>query len=235
MWLKKRKISVGEETQIKRYVTYPRLFWLFIIGSLLGVVIEGLFCLVQYGQWETHVVSIWGPFCIIYGFGAAGFYVGSVKLRMRSIWIRFFTYTIIGTAVEFLCGWILEYGLHMRAWDYSHQFGNIRGYVSPQMALAWGAFGIVFEKFVPPMEQIFQKMEGRGWTIFCSALTVFMAINFALTGACIIRWKHRHMGFPPANRVEKMLDEHYNDVWMAERFIEWRFIDKHLMQEKVNS
>ena len=35
-----------------------------MISNLVGVLIEGIFCLISYGKWETHVVTMWGPFCL---------------------------------------------------------------------------------------------------------------------------------------------------------------------------
>ena len=58
----------------EEHATYQNMFWLFMISNVLGVILEGLWCLIRTGYWETHVVSMWGPFCIIYGFGAVGFY-----------------------------------------------------------------------------------------------------------------------------------------------------------------
>ena len=49
-----------------------------MLGSILGTRIEGAFCLIRHGRWETHTVALWGPFCIIYGIGAVILYVGAV-------------------------------------------------------------------------------------------------------------------------------------------------------------
>lgn len=41
------------------------MFWLFMFGNVLGVLLEGTWCKLCFGHWETHVVTIWGPFCLI--------------------------------------------------------------------------------------------------------------------------------------------------------------------------
>lgn len=140
------------------------MFWLFIFGSLLGVLLEGLFCLFRKGAWETHVVSVWGPFCIIYGLGAAVLYVCAVLLENKNIALRFTAYAVIATVVEYFCGALLKYGLNMRAWDYEGLFLNIDGLVCLTSALSWGALGLLFEKFaVPQIDKIALKMNSRGW------------------------------------------------------------------------
>ena len=58
-----------KEVEKREKISYQVIFWLFVIGSLAGVVLEGIWCLLKYGHWETHVVTVWEPLCIIYGFG----------------------------------------------------------------------------------------------------------------------------------------------------------------------
>lgn len=36
-------------------ITYPNMFWLFIVGSIIGVVLEGIWCLVKNGQWMSLI------------------------------------------------------------------------------------------------------------------------------------------------------------------------------------
>lgn len=222
--IKKVAISMTSEQEKTKQITYQKLFWLFMVGSVVGVPLEGLWCLLTLGHWETHVVPIWGPFCIIYGLGAVGFYIGAVALKKQNIIVKFIIYSLIATIVEFLCGWVLEYGLNMYAWDYSDDPLNIKGYVSLGMSLIWGVLGIAFNRIVPFLDRIFAKMKGKGWRIACICLTIFMIINFIATVPCFIRWKQRHEGIAPKNSIEQMIDETYDDARMAERYCEWHFI-----------
>lgn len=205
-------------------ITYSQLFWLFLFGSVAGVLLEGSWYALTHGHWETHVVSVWGPLCIIYGIGAVGCYIGAVLLKGQRLLVRFLSFTGIGSAVELLCGLALEHGLHMRAWNYSKQFMNYKGHVSLKMALIWGIVGVAFGKLVPGLQRLFRKMQGKGWQIACCALSVLVALDLTLTGLCMFRWSARHEGRGPENRLEELLDQHYPDEWMEERFCEWRFI-----------
>jgi len=49
---------------------FYKLFWVFMIGCFLGVVIETLFCLVLNGYIESRQGLVYGPFNPVYGFGA---------------------------------------------------------------------------------------------------------------------------------------------------------------------
>lgn len=216
-----------KQALIDAHANYSNMFWLFMLGNVLGVILEGVWCLVRYGHWETHVVTIWGPFCLIYGIGAVGFYLGSILLSDKRVLTQFIAFAVIGTIVEYACSVLLEYGLHMRAWDYSSHFGNIAGRVSLRMALIWGALGVVFSHlFVPLLQKGFALLEGKPWRIAAICVTVFMIINIILTAVCLVRWKDRHEGIPPRNKVEAFIDETYPDHKMETRFCEWSFLDE---------
>lgn len=207
-------------------ITYSKLFWLFIMGSLLGVLLEGVFCLFCYGHWETHVVSVWGHFCIIYGFGASGIYAGSVLMERKNTLTKFVTFAVIATVVEYLCGALLKYALDMKAWDYHGKFLNIDGIICLQMTFVWGLLGVLFSKYaVSPLEKLFAKMNGKGCKVACVCLSVFMAVNLAVTSTVILRWSERHHGAEPKSKIGIYIDDVYNDDVMEKRFVEWKFLD----------
>lgn len=99
----------------EKTITYTKLFCLFLAGSVLGVLIEGIFCLISKGHWETHVVSVIAPYNILYGLGAVLFYVGAVKLQHKPLAVQIAIMTFLGAVLELVCGLLLRYGLGMRA------------------------------------------------------------------------------------------------------------------------
>lgn len=212
-------------SRMRQPVVYSDLFWLFMAGSLLGVLIEGVFCVFCNGHWETHTVAVWGPFCLIYGVGTVVLYVGSVMMKGKNYIYQFVVFASVTTVVEYLCGALLKYGLHMRAWDYSSKFLNIDGLVCPTFMIVWGIAGVVFSKWcVPVLKKLFSKMNGGTWNIACIGLSVFMAFNLLITSVCIVRWSQRHQGVPPRNSIERYIDKTWDDNRMQKRFCEWRFI-----------
>lgn len=211
----------------KRYkISYQKIYWLFIFGGLFGLVLEGFWCLIRHGQWENHMIFIWEPLCGIYGYGAAGCYIGAVLMKGLPLIVRFLSFSFIGTAVEFVGGFLLYHGLHMRAWDYSDTFMNISGYVNLKMAILWGILGILFSHLLPLFEKVFDRMRGRAWRAACVGLTIFLVADMVVTSICLVRWRDRHEGIPADNRVEQVIDARYPDEVMEKRFCNWYFIDK---------
>lgn len=209
------------------YITFPILFWLFFLASILGVLIEGLFCLIRRKRWETHTVAIWGPFCIIYGMGAAGLYVSAIIFE-NFCWItQFLLYAVVSAFIEHLCGLVLKYGLGMKAWDYSNMRLNLHGLTCLRMTLAWGLIGVGFAYFGVPLLKIWSlslRYSPHSW--ITKVLAVFMGINLSMTFLCILRWSRRHRGIPAKSKLDYYLDKKYDDDKMSRRFCEWKFLEE---------
>ena len=106
---------------------YPEMFFLFFAGSVLGFLLEGIWRVIRTGAWENHAATVWGPFCIIYGFGAAALYWISGQASDLPIWAQFLLYALIGAAVEYLGSWGQELVFGSVSWDYSDRLLNING------------------------------------------------------------------------------------------------------------
>ena len=190
-------------------VTYCNMFWLFMFGNVLGVLLEGTWCRLIFGHWETHVATIWGPFSLIYGVGAVMFYISGEKIRStgyKGVVARFCSIAIVATVFELACGLLLEYGMGMKAWDYSKSFMNYKG-------LIW-------------LKKVFARMQGTGWKVACAALSIFMIINLSFTLVCMVRWRDRRAGIAATTQIGQYVDSKYDDAMMSSRFCEWHVIKK---------
>lgn len=206
-------------------ITYQKMYWLFLTGSLVGLALEGFWCLIKQGHWESHVNFIWEPLCGIYGVGAVGCYLNAVFLKKHSILAKFMAFAFIGTVVELIAGLVLEYGLYMKAWDYSGTFLNFKGHINLKMTILWGILGIIFSSLLPAIENVLNKMRGKGWKIACMGLSILLATDIIATSMCLVRWSNRHRGVPAGNRIEQIIDNTYSDKVMQKKFCEWYFID----------
>ena len=207
-------------------VSYGICFWLFMIANLAGVLIEGIFCLISYGKWETHVVTMWGPFCLLYGFGTVGFYLTAAALHGKNYILEFLGHALVGDGLELIGGFLLEFGLGMRAWDYSEYFLNFRGYICLSMTFVWGCIGFSFSRFCPLVSRGLSHYEHGIYRVLIIGLSIFMFVNLAFTAICIRRWSRRHYGIPADSAFERYLDENYDDAYMSKRVVEWHFLDQ---------
>lgn len=207
-------------------VTYFDIFWLFMLGNLAGVLLEGTWCKIRYGKWETHSVTILGAFNLVYGIGIPVFYISSQFVAHKHWFHIFVVMALLGSLVEYFCGLLLRIGLRMRAWDYRNHFWNIQGIISPKMVLIWGALGLIFCDFLlDPVQTILSYTTGWWWNLAAILLSVYMIYNMLLTLVCVIRWSQRHYGKASANKLSQWIDQHYPDDKMQEKYFYWHFLD----------
>lgn len=173
--------------EIKAEITYEKLFWLFMAGSVVGVIMEGTFCVLTKGRWESHVLTLVGQFNALYGAGAVLFYSAIALMNKRKTVTKIAVITVVATVLELFCG-LLADGIGMKAWDYSNSFLNYRGMICLTFTLGWGLAGFVFCLFFEKIDRALSKLQSKKWNIACIVLSVFMAINLSLTAVTILRW-----------------------------------------------
>jgi len=212
---------------VRDHLKYQNLFWLFMVANVVGVLMEGVWTVIKFGRWESHVVTVWGPFCLLYGTGAVVFYLVSALVGNRMKWIQFLAFAFFADIVEYMCAWMIDAGLGMKAWTYKKHFMNLYGRISLSMTLVWGVTGMLFYYLlIPRIIRMFQRMQGKFFSYTCVLLTAFMIVNMAVTTLCLVRWSRRHAGMEANNAIEVYIDQKYNDAFMKRRFCEWWFIDE---------
>lgn len=196
-----------------------------MIGCVLGVLVEGIFCLIARGHWESHVVSVFGYFNILYGAGAVLMYAGAGILQRRNLALRVTIITLVLTVLELLAGILLKDGLGMRAWSYEGMFMNFHGFICLGFSAIWGVASLVFCLGYPKIKAFLYRFRGKRWHVACVVLSIFMAVNLWFTGAAIVRWSARHYGKAEPSAIGTVLDEKAPDTWMKDRFVEWFFVN----------
>ena len=74
--------------QIDYKAKYYHFVCLFLIGCVLGVIVEGFYSLYDLGAWESHVTFLWGHLNIVYGVGACLTYVVANSLKKQNVFIQ---------------------------------------------------------------------------------------------------------------------------------------------------
>lgn len=198
------------------------MLWLFVCGSVIGFVLEGLWNILRVGTWESHTATVWGPFCLIYGIATALLYALSSKIGQRSLPVQFLIYGVMGSAIEYFGSLFQEIFFGFSSWDYSHHFLNIGGRVSLWMTILWGALGVFFSKLLFPLfEKVLHKMKGKAWDIAALAVSAFMSVNLIFTAMTVLRWSERQEDLPASNVWEEYADEKYDNERMQEIFPNW--------------
>jgi len=91
------------ETIFAEGLNFYKLFWIFVIGCFLGVVIETLWCLLRYHKIESRKGLVWGPFNLVYGFGALVMTLGLWPVMDCRPPVIFLAGSVLGGACDFIC------------------------------------------------------------------------------------------------------------------------------------
>lgn len=201
-------------SRIKR-LSFSVLFFLFLFGSIIGFVLEGLWCVLKRGHWENHSATVFGPLCIIYGLGLVAFYLLSLFINGKNPLIQFLLSGIVGSTLEFFASLFQELLFGSTSWDYSGHAFNLGGRISLKMTVIWGLLGLAFVRLLFPfIERLLPLSENRIVNVFGIVLAILTAANLLVTSAAVSRWQSRLLGAEPKNRIEKRIDEVYGDERM---------------------
>ena len=224
--LRARYRSLARDSRQENPLSFPTLLWLFIAGSLLGFVLEGVWHFLRTGVWGFRVATLWGPFCIIYGAGAVVMYLIALRVEGKRLRRQFLAFALAGSAVEYLSGLFQEAAFGTVSWDYSHHALNLGGRISLKMTLIWGILGMaLMYLLLPLLLKCFNRLRLGQRPLLCRMAAVFMCVNLLWTGVALLRWQERVMTAAPAgNAVEAWMDRAWPDERMQQRFPNMRFV-----------
>lgn len=159
---------------------------LFVIGSLIGWIIELFFRrFVSQKKW-MNPGFLTGPYLPIYGFGVLLLYgVSNLSFGINNQVVDVIVHVlIIGvgmTLVEFIAGLIFIKWLKIKLWDYSDRKGNIMGVICPSFSLIWLVVGSLYYFLLNPVlvEGIAWISENLIYTYFVGMVIGAMVIDFA--------------------------------------------------------
>lgn len=131
------------------------VFWLFIIGSILGYIFEMIVVLFQKGYFESRQGLIYGPFTPVYGIGAIIYYLILNNIKKDNKIKIFFITAILGGITEYICSLVQEKVFGTISWDYSYLIFDINGRTSLLHCSYWGIAGILYVTYIDPFLGVF--------------------------------------------------------------------------------
>ncbi len=158
---------------------YEIIFWFFIY-SFIGWIIECI--VISYeNKHFTNRGFLHGPFCIVYGFGAIGFYFFLKPLSHNYI-LLFLSGMIMASILELFTAKLMIRIFGGFWWNYSKKPYNYKGILCLESSLAWGflavcLFGFI-HKTVSGIAASFSPSIGKGIVLI---LLCYLIIDFSYT------------------------------------------------------
>lgn len=210
--LRPRRETAGAQTFAQGCGFY-KLAWVFLLAALLGDLIETVFCRLKMGVWMSRSSLIYGPFSIVWGFGAVMLTALLYRYRNRRDGFLFAFGTVLGGAYEYGCSVLSELLFGTIFWDYSAIPFNLGGRINLLYCFFWGIATVVWIKGIyPKMSSFIELLPMRGGKRLTWIMAAFMVLNMAVSAAAFARYVGRNTSDQPADSAfEEFLDRHYPD------------------------
>ena len=178
-----RRSAVRREN-LKKVQEY---FLYFMFYSVIGWCYEVFLEVVVYRWGFSNRGVLFGPYCVIYGFGALIllFSLGWLmkrKIRVGKLNITpvlvFLGIVLITTVVELVASYIMEVTRGAWMWDYTRFAFNFQGRVALNPSIRFGIGGMVFLYILQPLfERVARKMPQRAMQIVFLILAVLLCAD----------------------------------------------------------
>ena len=176
----------------KEKVTIHHLFWYFLIFSILGLIIETLYCYITTGVLESRKGLIWGPFCPVYGVCGAFLIFVLSKINCKSILGLFISGFILGSIAEYVLSFGLEAVYGIRFWNYEYLSLNLNGRISLIFSIYWGLLSVILVKFVKPLiDKLINKIKPHTRNVIELGIFIFLCIDCIVTIWAIQTYQNR--------------------------------------------
>lgn len=203
------------------------VFWLFIIGSILGYIFEMIVVLFQKGYFESRQGLIYGPFTPVYGIGAITYYLILNNIKKDNKIKIFFITAILGGITEYICSLVQEKVFGTISWDYSYLIFDINGRTSLLHCSYWGIAGILYVTYIDSfLEKLKCKIDKKSLKIVSITFAVFMLFDISISCIASNRQTERRNNISPESKLDLFLDKYYPDEYMDKIFANKREVCK---------
>lgn len=195
------------------------IFWIFIIGSIIGYIFEMIVGLFQNGHFVSRKGIIYGPFTPVYGVGAVIYYVILNQINEKKKFKVFLITAVLGGAVEYMCSFLQEKIFGTISWDYSGLMFNLHGRTSLLHCTYWGIAGVIYIVYLDPfLEDLKTKINQNKLKAITILFTCFMIFNISISCVAANRQFERRNNIPAEGKLDEFLDKHYPDSYMDKIF-----------------
>lgn len=188
-----------------------KLFWIFMIGSVMGCIVEEVWCLIKNKRFQIRKSLIYGPMIPIYGLAAVFIVViaDGVDYDLTKVFILGM---IVSTTIEYLSSYIQEKIFHTKSWDYSGIPFNINGRVNLLYSIAFGLFSVFFVKHLGLFKNLLFVSSNENVAMLVTLVVfVFFSLDVILSVLATYRQKKRRKGIKAKNKIEEAIDLKYPD------------------------
>ena len=196
------------------------LAFLFCVGSMLGWLIEVVFRRFFSAnnpdrKWINPGFLI-GPYIPLYGFSLVTLYVfswipvGFIHNTIVQKLVLFALMALAITVLEYLAGIIFIKGMNIKLWDYSNEWGNIKGIICPKFSAFWMILSAVYYFIVHPriIHSLYWLAGHLSFSFFIGFFYGVFMIDLAYSMQILVKIRK----FARENQIELRIEEFKNHL-----------------------
>lgn len=201
-----------------------KLFWIFLIGSILGAYWEEILHIVRYYRrygifdYSPRRGVFWGPFSPVYGAGAVLLCLVLVGKKDK-VEITFLKSAVLGGVLEYVISYLQELVIGTTSWNYSNKILSINGRTTIPYMLFWGLLGVIFLKFVYPLiDKFISSIPKRLYDYSTKFLVILLALDMLISWTALGRQAMRVRGIGPYTAIGEAYDVYFDDEYIEQKF-----------------
>ena len=213
-------------------ISIHEILWYFILFSIVGLILETVYCYQTTGIFESRKGLIYGPFCPIYGVGATFLIVLLNKYKDNPI-LLFLYGILLGSILEYFLSFTLEALYGTRFGEYSYLRFDLNGRISLVYSLFWGVLSIFLIRWLKPLvDKIIDKLTTKLTLRLEIVVITFLVFDLFATIYSISLYttqamnKYYNLPAKPSSKFETFVkNKIFTDSYMKKSFPNLRFID----------
>lgn len=227
-----REGMLGRDETGEGYIklNYFNLFWVFLVCSVLGLVLEDIWHMTidDPGVYQNRAGMLFGPFSPIYGFGAVLMTMVLNRFYKKNFLLIFVVSALLGASFEVFVGWFMQTAFGVVSWSYTHMklFGMpdpiavfTGGRTCTQFACLWGVGGLLWIKFMLPKLLSLINMIPWKWRYSATVLfTAVIVVDGVMTLQSLDYWYQRVNGTVSDIPVAEFYGKYFDNEYMENRF-----------------
>ena len=202
-----------EKKKFKDEFSFYKLFWIFYIGGISGVIVETIWCILTNGYFEYRTALILEPINPVYGVGALIISLLLYNLKKYNNFVLYSASFIIGGIFETLCSLFQELLFGTVSWMYKpSNLGILGNRTSLIYCFFWGFLGIIWIRVIYPfLSKIVDKFYNNFTKVLTFILVTLLSIDIIFSSGALLRQKERRNNIPPQNSIDKFYDINFSD------------------------
>lgn len=209
----------GNQLSNHQTLDFFKLFWVFVVFSMVGTLSEGIYWIFRYGHFAYRTGMVFGPFSPVYGMATTMILVILYRYRDKSSLFLFVAAYILAVLFEFTSSLFQQLVFGFTSWDYSDSVFAVLGRANLIYAIPWALFGLLMVKVIYPWFcRLLARFPRKPGVVVTWIVFVLMVFNAMVSSAAIIRYQERLQEIPADNVIRIQLDLHFPDSFLEKRY-----------------